>query len=558
MSTENGSASPLPRRVGRTAVDDHAHLEAAVKDSIAQLRAVSFGTNFAQPWQKGGRGGAQGTGFAVEVEGKPYILTNAHVVHNAMVIEVQRYGTAEHFPGVAHAVGPEVDLALVEVASETFWRGTKPLPLDLDLLPHPLDHVYAAGFPLGGDNLSFTRGIVSRFQMVDYTDGTPNVAIQIDAAINHGNSGCPILSLDGKVVGIAFSGRPGAQSMGYMIPMPVVKVFLENLKLHGSWPGVCSLGVAWNQLENPYLRQSLGLGTHARFGIGGSRKIPGKDLTGVLVVGVDKGSPAEGLVQPRDVILAIDGLAVANDGSTVFRGNERVPFWAIVRNKPCGASCELKILRDGEERNVTLTAQSLKKLIPATEHQSPRSYLIVGGLVFLPLSDPLMRSYVQGVDPKWLVLRKEPLAEPGQQIVVLNDLLDHPVNRGYEDQRGAQLTSVDGIKITNMASLYVALKASRSAAETSPDPNAIVRFDFSDGTFLVFDRTLLWQVNDSIVAETIGAKPWVSQDLVEAATKEESASPPVAEEEQDNQPAAPSVSTPPSRTMLQRVLAYIQ
>jgi S1-C subfamily serine protease len=98
-----------------------------------------------------------------------------------------------------HAVGHACDLAVLAVDDRSFWaEGADtphpPTPLSLGDVPHLQDQVTVVGFPQGGDNLSITSGVVSRIELTNYAHGAAQLlAIQLDAAINPGNSGKFIL-----------------------------------------------------------------------------------------------------------------------------------------------------------------------------------------------------------------------------------------------------------------------------------------------------------------------------------------------------------------------------
>lgn len=108
----------------------------------------------------------------------------------------------------------------------------------------------------GGDNISVTQGVVSRIELQQYVHGinfnnynvimllgaTNLLCIQIDAAINPGNSGGPVLK-DNKVVGIAFQNLPSAENIGFIIPVPIIKHFLKDIELHGTYTGFGTLGL---------------------------------------------------------------------------------------------------------------------------------------------------------------------------------------------------------------------------------------------------------------------------------------------------------------------------
>lgn len=117
----------------------------------------------------------------------------------------------------------------------------------------------AVGYPIGGSRLSVTRGIVSRIDttLYSHSQSVSHLTVQIDAAINPGNSGGPVL-MDDKVVGVAFQGLMQANSTGYMIPMPVIKRFLQDVE-DGRYDSYVELGVDFFPLSNPAMRKHFGL-----------------------------------------------------------------------------------------------------------------------------------------------------------------------------------------------------------------------------------------------------------------------------------------------------------
>ncbi len=114
------------------------------------------------------------------------------------------------------------------------------------------------GYPTGGDNISVTRGIVSRVEPQQYAHGTTTLlAIQIDAAINPGNSGGPAFQ-GKKVVGVAFQNLQGAENIGFVIPTTIIDHFLTDVERNASknrpHAGFSSLGLHCQAMENKNLR----------------------------------------------------------------------------------------------------------------------------------------------------------------------------------------------------------------------------------------------------------------------------------------------------------------
>lgn len=231
---------------------------------------------------------SSGSAFVIESR-RRLILTNAHVVRHATSIRVRRPGNATkvrficwprarlplpalpqpRVPGcwccrcchcprararASASPGPQwkatlvcygrdCDLALLTVQEDAFWEDPF---VDLQMVDEPQlqDTTLVAGYPTGGDQLSITKGIVSRVTMARYTGACSMLAIQIDAAINPGNSGGPAFSdlPKGEVVGVAFSHIKGASNVGYVIPRCVVQHFLDEFNQHGVFRGVPLIG----------------------------------------------------------------------------------------------------------------------------------------------------------------------------------------------------------------------------------------------------------------------------------------------------------------------------
>lgn len=203
---------------------------------------------------------------------------------------------------------------MLTVDDEDFWQDVQPLLIQG--LPAMQESVMVVGFPQGGDNVCVTKGVVSRIDRQQYSHGrTALLAIQVDAAINSGNSGGPVL-LGDRVVGIAFQCLTSGDNIGYIIPVPVINHFLEDLRRHnGTYTGFCELGITWQSLENPDMKAALGMP---------------KGMTGVYVTKTEPLFDASHVLQPGDVITHIDSVDISDDGTFLFREAVRIDFRHIV------------------------------------------------------------------------------------------------------------------------------------------------------------------------------------------------------------------------------------
>ena len=176
-------------------------------------------------------------------------------------------------------------------------------PVRFGHLPSLQDSVTVVGYPIGGVAISVTQGVVSRIEVTAYSHGSSELlGLQIDAAINSGNSGGPAFNKDGECVGVAFQSlkHEDAENIGYVIPSPVIVHFLQDYARNGKYTGFPTLGVEWQKLENPDMRKFLKM-----------RSLNERTEHGVYVRRVSPTSPAGALIQTTDVLLSFDGVPIA-------------------------------------------------------------------------------------------------------------------------------------------------------------------------------------------------------------------------------------------------------
>ncbi|KAL4421535.1 hypothetical protein ABPG75_010826 [Micractinium tetrahymenae] len=422
-------------------------------DAVVKVFATHSKPNFTLPWQRQQQFTSKSTGFAVKTDnGERWLLTNAHSVSystQASGVQLKKRGDDEKYPAKVLAVGTECDVALLTVEDDMFWQDIVPLELgDLPgLQARWPESVAVLGYPIGGDSLAVSAGVVSRVQMTHYSHGCMSLlAVQTDAAINSGNSGGPVMNSSGKCVGIAFQSLTGdTQSVGYVIPTSVVRHFLTDFQRHGKYNGFPSLNIVWQEMDSKALKRAYGMQPHQK---------------GVLVRSVNASSDEASALRPDDIVLRIDGVDVGNDGTVPFRHGERVDFKYLVTNKHVGDTICLDVLRKGEQQSLEVKLSQYAYLIPPHLRESKPSYFIVGGLVFTSCSDPyLVQRYGSlGGAPVRLMARTYygVKARPEEQVVILSSVLACDASMGYEATvgvRDAVVKSFNGQPIYSLAQL---------------------------------------------------------------------------------------------------------
>jgi len=420
---------------------------AVVLDSVIKVFVNTSKPNYMLPWQMQRQEACTGSAFCINpVAGTRLLLTNAHVVRDWATVRVRRHGRSEKWSAKVLTVNDSCDLALLTVEEDEFWEDMKPLDISPSL-PELYENTMVIGYPMGGDNICVTRGVVSRVTTLTYEDAKfflPTrelMAIQLDAAINSGNSGGPALDESGRIVGVAFSGYAGsADNIGYIIPHPVISNFLKQFEKTGSSTTVCDFGFAYMLCENPSLRSMHKL-EHPE--------------SGILVTKVAPHGPAgKGGLKENDIITKIAGSKIGNDGTIDFRRGERLSFRYKIGSSSIGDACKLVVLRDGKRKDLTVVGDSSPEVVE--RHRKPDgvpTYLIVGGIVFTPLTCGLLDVAVEVLSEEAWQRGRGAMNKPGEQVIVIISLLAHPLMHGYDINRLPLVVEFNGEKVVNMKQL---------------------------------------------------------------------------------------------------------
>lgn len=406
-----------------------------IRKSVARVNNTSQDANYRVPWLPGALGGGSGTGWVVS---KDRLVTNAHVVSNSRFLTVEKENDPKKYIAQVEHIAHDCDLAILKVQDPAFFKDTKPLPLGG--IPALESMVTVIGYPIGGDRISVTQGVVSRIDFRGYTHSVidSHLTIQIDAAINPGNSGGPVLQ-DGKVVGVAFQGFSGdvAQNVGYMIPTPVIQHFLDDIK-DGQYDRYMDLSIGIANTLNPAMRKALGLADDDR---------------GVVVSSVQKAGVCGGKVQVGDVLLAIDGHDIASDGMVELDG-ERVLMSEVAERKFKGDNVKLSLLRNRQPMEVTIIFdRAWPYLMQANAYDLQPAYVLFGGLLFQPLSRNLLGAYQfqsDRINYYYDNFVTKELYEQHPEIIVLTSILPDPLNTYVGEFREGIVEEINDKKIRTL------------------------------------------------------------------------------------------------------------
>lgn len=270
-----------------------------------------------------------GSGFVLSEDG--YILTNYHVIETAFAnnldVTVMTFDGSEY---IASIVGFEAanDLAVLKIDANALSVAALG---DSDSLVMG-ETIYAIGNPLGELAYSMSTGTVSGMNRVIVTDSSAagiNM-FQIDAAVNHGNSGGPVYNNRGEVIGVvtAKSGETDAEGLGFAIPINDAKSIANDLMTKGYVTGKAYMGIRLDERYNSIYASYYGM------------------PVGAYVYSVESGTAADKAgIQPGDIITAIDGAEIKSYSE----------LKSVMRSYSAGDNAEIRLYRSGETLQASIT-----------------------------------------------------------------------------------------------------------------------------------------------------------------------------------------------------------
>lgn len=493
------AASPSPaavRQDGGASVSEDPTL-AALRKSVVRLTVKIEARSPMRPWKLDPVEEGGGSGVVI-APGR--ILTNAHVVHEATEILVDTDQTSLAIPAEVVAVDLYRDLAIVEVDDADFIAKHPEVAL-FDGLPRDGARVTVMGYPMGGEALSTTSGVVSRSEWSEIGLAQGNgMRVQVDAAINFGNSGGPAF-VDGRIAGLVFMKLDNSitDNIAYLLATEEIRRFLAEAEA-GKIDGNSQISVETQTLENPALRAKLGIDS---------------SVSGVAVISAETGP-----LKPWDILTKIAGYPVDNKGQITIEDGRKVAMdCAAGRFVPADGSRELavEILRDGKPLEVRVPAFTASEGIVRSRPNGAYPYLVWGPLAFGPVHQDLVSAFADegtigiyyfGNSPVLGALNSDKPANGKEFVAVLCPLMSHPCARGYDAVPGQTVKSVNGREFANFAE-FVALMR-----EVSKGKDEWITIEFHERGIerLVFRRADIEDATERVM-DANGIRQQASKDV---------------------------------------------
>jgi S1-C subfamily serine protease len=468
---------------------------AQLESAVVRIFSTARQPDLYRPWNKAAP--TDSTGSGVIIEGNR-ILTNAHVVNYASKVEVRAKEGGDRMAARVIAIARGIDLAVLELEDTSFFVNRTP-PVRASVLPEVKDAVLAYGYPLGGNSLSITKGIVSRIEYVPYNFPTAGLRIQIDAAINPGNSGGPVFA-DDKMIGLAFSGINSAQNIGYIIPNEEVELFLNDIA-DGKYDGKPALFDDFQSLENPSLRSFL--------------KVD-KSVRGMVVqrpTSLDASYP----LKEWDIVTRIGDTEIDNQGLVRLTNDVNVRFQYHVQKVTKNGKVPLTVVRGGKSLNIDVpVSASRSRLVAALDGAYP-SYFVYGPIVFsratwefrgfFSTNAGTLNSFAFNAQPLVTRVADEPDASREDLVVVSAPFFPHRLVSGYDNRFGSVVYSINDIPVRSLRHMVQVLRDMK-------DELVVIKFDQRSGESIVLPHKKAVEATEEILSDN-GIRFQASTDLMD-------------------------------------------
>jgi hypothetical protein len=409
------------------------------EDSIVTVEVTRRQYDFIQPWtQRNETYKKQGV-----VLGPNQILTTADYLNDLSLARLQKNGRGPWVGATLAWIDYHADLAVLTTTNAEFWRGLKTVSL--------ADPAPTAGslqiMRWRNGNLENRKGEIARLAVRrSRLSFIEHLTLEVDSEIN-GAGWSEAVTIGGKLAGLTTS-QDGNNCLA--IPAPFIKFAVQGATSNPRRQ-MGFFDFVWQKAENPATLAQLKLTGEPR---------------GVIIIDKASGADKSGLLKPKDILLQIEGFKIDTDGNYTDPNYGQLLLENLsTRGKYAGDKVRLTLWRDGQQLEVAYPlprAEYNVEMVPEEVFDQAPEYLVAGGLVFEPLSEPFLRSW--GAEWK----RKAPFrltyfdqekpSEERPARVLLTIVLPDPFNLGYQDYRFLPVDKVNGKIISRMPDLVAAFQ----------------------------------------------------------------------------------------------------
>jgi S1-C subfamily serine protease len=392
-----------------------------------------------KPWLRASPKEVSGTGFVYK---SGYVLTSAHVVRNARRLYLQPYQSSLKIESVVVFYASGVDLAVIRPKDGALADFEE---VDIDSsIPKVTETVNIFGYPKGGNELSITEGVISRIEFVAYNEGSYGLRLQVDAAVNSGNSGGPAFVGD-RFIGIVNSKVKEADNIGYVIPAEEIAMFLTDVE-DGIYDGKLSLPYSFSNTQNANLRSLYELKSN---------------MGGQLVTAVTDFNVGDAGLMKFDILLKIGDHSIDRLGKVKIDGDLQLNLRYLIPKLSKNGYLPVTLLREKQmvEKNIRLSSD--QNLLLPYLGQNPPAYFIYGPLTFSRASQDFvntmpteLKEKLRSVGSEVLYRSGEYRLRQGEELVICpTGMFVHTMTKGMTNPTYSVLKRLNGTEILNLKQL---------------------------------------------------------------------------------------------------------
>ncbi len=403
---------------------------------VVSLRVTHQSFDEHRPWTKGTPSTRIGSAVVLD---RSQLMTKAKLIRDAILIQVQKNGSAARVPARVVHVDADIDLALLEVEEPGFFDDLEAVRFAKSAPGEGI--VYSARWQ--NQQYEISKSQIAGINVRESPYGSITHAfLLLNTDLSGGGWAEPVFS-DGRLVGLSVL-QEG--QLATVIPVEILSAYVRGARSADD-PGFASFRPYWQFGQDPALAAYLGLKGKPR---------------GVVLRWIPWGSTGCDALEPWDLILSVEGLALDAMGNYEHPRYGQLAFQHILvdGHRP-GDLVRFQVLRDGEILDLDIELRrnpGADWLIPDRRDQPPPPYLVAGGLVLRELDGNYLRAWGnpwRKKAPANLVQRydreRESQTAERRRILLLSKLLPDPYNLGYHPLANLALAEINGRSVDSIA-----------------------------------------------------------------------------------------------------------
>lgn len=403
--------------------------------SLVEIEVTRKAYNYSIPWRISNQQ-IRKNGIVIS---QNRILTTADGLSDQYLCRIRKGGQSIDYRANILWVDYHTNIALLDVADAAFWKAMRPVKL-------------AEKIPMNGDlkvyrwssgRIESRAAEISRlFIDQSKTSYVSHFTLAASTEMNAAGWAEVVIHRNG-LVGLTSSASEGGQLK--ILPAPFIKRILRSLE-NGDRPVAAFFDFKWMRGKNPALMRYKGFD---------------REGTGIIITEIGQQGLSDNTLKVGDILFEVDGFPVDNDGKYIDPDYGRLSISGLAtRSHFAGESIRMKVWRERAELdlNYLLPAADFRKsVIPERCYDQPPEYYLAGGLVFQPVSGPLIRALGQSTTLLLDHYYERPPIQEKEGLVLLSMVLPDTYNQGYEYLRLHLIDQINGLPINNLEEVGKAL-----------------------------------------------------------------------------------------------------